>query len=292
MASSRAGSLAISKKSPPYAKKRAAGSVGRLVSSVRSSCTLPHLDRAGRPIRSSGESRSLRRSPSPRLTGWRFGVSHGPCHDAAGLPLAKPAVEVDQDALCILRTPDGTGTGFVFLKPAWVLTAKHVVLRPDGTARPVTALFRSGPIEAELRFAHPLVDLAVLELRALGKCRAPFLPGDRRIRKTGGLRCGGYSPSVSNPQEGRFSYYVSGIHNFERSTRNRDGHEEVVLEFPAAQGDGGHSGGPVFGDGGAVVAVVTEGFVKETVKHMRAISVHSLLEYLTFPGWAAKGATS
>lgn len=194
----------------------------------------------------------------------------------------KPPIAVDQDALCVLKVPEGGGTGFVFLKPAWVLTAKHVVIRENGTIRPVTALFHSGPIEARLRFAHPHVDLAVLELQRLGRCRAPLLPGDREI-SAGGLLCVGYQPSVSDRAEGRYTSFVSAVPKYERREIIRDGYEEIQLTFPAPHGEQGPSGGPVLGHGGAVVAVVIDGIDRKGTPYMRATSVSAVLDYLTFP---------
>jgi hypothetical protein len=199
----------------------------------------------------------------------------------------RPDVAVDQDALCILETPDGNGPGFVFLKPTWVVTAKHVVIRTDGSARPVTAVFGTGNIEAHLRFSHPQVDLAVLELAERGKCNAPLLPGDRHFRD-GGLRCVGYQPSATGPSPGDYKWYVSAVPSYKREVWECDGYREVIMDFAAPHDEGGPSGGPVLGYGGAVVAVVTQGYTTGTGPRMRATSIHALLEYLTFPGWAVE----
>src|SRR5215813_14402177 len=83
----------------------------------------------------------------------------------------------DDFALCVVRAPRGRGTGFAFLRPGWVVTAKHVVGKQP-PAEPLQLLFREGPARpARVLFAHPQVDLAVLEVLGEAPCWTPFLPG-------------------------------------------------------------------------------------------------------------------
>src|SRR5690242_13362472 len=70
-------------------------------------------------------------------------------------------------------------SGFVFLRPDWVVTAKHVVVdRFTGEARP--AVFRSTLTEvtytARAAIIHPSLDLAVIELTTASACTRPLYP--------------------------------------------------------------------------------------------------------------------
>lgn len=49
------------------------------------------------------------------------------------------------------------------------------------------------------------------------------------------------------------------VANYKCERRERDEGVEYVLSFKSEYGEGGHSGGPVLGTGGGVVAVITEG---------------------------------
>lgn len=59
----------------------------------------------------------------------------------------------------------------------------------------------------------------------------------------------GYTPSKS-------SIYVNEIARFEIQVRERTGYNEDTIFFDAPDAEGGHSGGPVFGEGGSVIGAI------------------------------------
>lgn len=190
-------------------------------------------------------------------------------------------ISSDEFALCVVEAARGKGTGFAFLKPTWVVTAKHVVADQPASV-PIRLLFRQGlTFPARVLFAHPQVDLAVLEVLGETRCRAPFLPGDRAPHD-GNLLCVGYKPSISDKARGQYTSFVSGVDSYERSTRQRDGYEEILFTFPAPEGEPGHSGGPLLAPGGAVIGVVVDGITLAGQHLMRATCIVALLDHLGF----------
>lgn len=195
--------------------------------------------------------------------------------------MTEQVIPSDEFALCVVQAARGNGTGFVFLKPNWVVTAKHVVADQHPSA-PLRLLFREGlALPARLLFAHPQVDLAILEVLGDTRCRAPFLPGDR-APKAGGLLCVGYKPSISDKEAGQYTSFVSGVDSYERSTRQRDGYEEILFTFPAPEGEPGHSGGPLLAPSGSVIGVVVDGITLAGQHLMRATCIVALLDHLAF----------
>lgn len=185
----------------------------------------------------------------------------------------------DEFALCTVRAARGTGTGFAFLKPNWIVTAKHVV-SGQPLAQPIQLLFHEGlALPARVLFEHPQVDLAVLEVAGNTRCRAPFMPGDRAPISSG-LLCVGYKPSVSDRDAGPYTWFVSAVDSYERSTRQRDGYEEVLFIFPAPHGEPGHSGGPLLAPGGSVIGVVIDGITLGGQHVMRATSIEAVIDHL------------
>src|SRR5262245_52632480 len=146
------------------------------------------------------------------------------------------AIPPDELALCLVRSARGTGTGFAFLEPTWIVTAKHVVAGQP-VSEPLRLLFPQGlPLPARILLAPPRVDLALLEVLGGSRRRVPLLPGDAAPGE-GGLRCIGYKPSRSDQGAGRYTSFVSRVDSFERSTRQRDGHEEDLYIFPSPEGE-------------------------------------------------------
>jgi len=195
-------------------------------------------------------------------------------------------IPCDASALCTVRAARGTGTGFAFLKPDWIVTARHVV-SGQPPAEPIQLLFRDGvALPARVLLEHPQVDLAVLEVAGNTRCCAPFMPGDG-ASVSGGLLCVGYKPSVSDRDAGRYTTFASEVDSYERTTRQRDGYEEILFIFPAPHGEPGHSGGPLLAPGGSVIGVVVDGITLGGQHVMRATSIVALHGTLTSggPGW-------
>lgn len=187
---------------------------------------------------------------------------------------------VDESALCVVQAARGNGTGFAFLRPNWIVTAKHVVAGQP-PSEPLRLLFRQGvSLPARVLFAHPRVDLAVLEVFGDTGCRAPLWPGD--AEPAAGLLCVGYKPSVSDKEAGRYTSFVSRVDSYERSNRHRDGYEETLYIFPASDGEPGHSGGPLLAPSGAVIGVVVDGITLAGQHLMRATCISVLLDHLVF----------
>ncbi len=194
--------------------------------------------------------------------------------------MTKVEIPVDECALCVVKGPKGMGTGFAFLKPNWVATAKHVVLSPTGGADPVRVLLRSAvELPARVAFVHPNVDLAVLAVEGEVCCRTPLLPGDSPAH--GGLRWVGWRPS-GDVASGCYTSFVSSVEQYERSVRARDGYEEILFKFPGPCGEPGHSGAPVLSATGAVIAVVIDDITLAGEHLMRATSIMGFLDHLSF----------
>jgi S1-C subfamily serine protease len=168
------------------------------------------------------------------------------------------------------------GTAFVFIQTHWVVTARHVVIQ-DGIPRRSLELFFSSKknVPAKVLYAHPTLDLAVLEFRG-GPCDAPLFPSHHQFSGSKGLITAGYARTKGLVIE------VNRIDSFDTERRDRvDGSEELIV-FDAPFADGGHSGGPVFGEGAGVVGAVIEDFPVENGRRARATSLRPLLRQLEF----------
>jgi len=184
----------------------------------------------------------------------------------------------DELALCVVKSRRGSGTGFAFQRPSWIVTAKHVVAGQPA-AEPLRLLYRQGiSLPARVLFAHPRVDLAVLEVLGDNPCRAPFLPGDRAATE-GDLVCVGLRAPVRGEETG-YAPFVVRIESFERSVRQRDGYEEVLYIFPAPDREHLRSGGPVLAPGGGVIGVVVDGIMLGGQRVTRATGIGALLDQL------------
>jgi S1-C subfamily serine protease len=192
-------------------------------------------------------------------------------------------IPCDAFALCMVRAARGTGSGFAFLKPSWIVTARHVV-SGQPPAQPIQLLFRDGgALPARVLFEHPQVDLAVLELVGRSRCGAPLMPGDH-APDTVGLLCVGYKPSVSDRDAGGHAWFASKVNSYERTVRQRDGCEEILFIFPAPFGEPGRSGSPLLAPSGSVIGVVVDGITLGGRQVIRATSIAALHETLTSGG--------
>jgi hypothetical protein len=184
------------------------------------------------------------------------------------------SIIVDQDA----RKP--LGTGFYFLQQRFFVTAKHVVVDDHtGETRPNLVLMQNAPNypRAKPIFLHPSLDLAVLEVNN-PQCTVPLYPSDQRIVGHHGLRYWGYAPTKSDKKNHNYVVAVVDIPTYEcEPPRERDDGIEWILRFDSDLSEGGHSGGPVLGAGGGVVAVMIEGHTG----WLRATEIRALLSYAT-----------
>ena len=185
----------------------------------------------------------------------------------------------DEFALCTVRSARGKGTGFALLKPNWIVTAKHVV-SGQPLAQPIELLFGEGLVlPASVLFVHPRLDVAVLEAVGDTRCRAPFMPSPRGPISSELLYVG-YQPAMSDPNAGRSIAFVRAVHSYERTTRQRDGYEEILFIFPAPGGEPGRSGSPLLASRGSVIGVVFDSITLGGRHMMRATSILPVLDHL------------
>jgi S1-C subfamily serine protease len=193
------------------------------------------------------------------------------------------SVTIDNKSLCVVHVPEGAATGFAFLRPEWVVTAKHVVVRDDLYRDPITVMFLNAASQrARVLFAHPRLDLAVLEVQGSSPCQTPLFPSNSRFTGGKGLICVGYAPSLSDKVGGRYTSFVNYVASFALDQRSRDSGDEELIVFEAPWAEQGHSGGPLLAEGGSVVGVVIEAVVLDGKPHLRGTSIHPLLRNLTF----------
>jgi S1-C subfamily serine protease len=174
------------------------------------------------------------------------------------------------------------GTGFSFIRPNWVVTAKHVVLK-DGIPRNQLLIGPSNnqpSIQAQVLYTHPQVDLAVLVILK-NYCEHPLYPAHHAFAGSNGLICAGFAPSQSTPQLG--TMLVNHIPAFAVQVRERQGLNEELIVFDAPYSEGGHSGGPIFGEGGGVVGVIIQDYSENGTKKARGTSLAPLIAELRFP---------
>jgi hypothetical protein len=130
----------------------------------------------------------------------------------------------------------------------------------------------------KIHLLHPTLDLAVLEIDRPA-CDVPLFPSHERFTGQHGLRYWGYSPGRSNPAALTYVVVVIDIPSYTlEEPKERDDGVEHVLRFDSPSSEFGHSGGPVLGIGGGVIAVIVEGHDG----WVRATSVQALLPFIQF----------
>jgi|SRR6266542_4677957 len=191
--------------------------------------------------------------------------------------------DIDPKAVSIIVDEDihrPLGTGFYFLRPCYFVTAKHVVVDADtGLPRENLVLMQRGPDypKATVSLLHPNLDLAVLNVDR-PDCEIPLFPSHERFAGQHGLKYWGYSPKLSEPASLKYTVVVMDVPHYTLDEpKQRDDGVEQVLRFDSPWSEGGHSGGPVLGLGGGVIAVIVEGHEG----WLRATSSHALLRFFT-----------
>ena len=194
---------------------------------------------------------------------------------------------IHQDAIFLICGHDldrPLATGFCFIKPEWIVTTKHAVIDLDLPREELWLLPRHGaPLTGSIVFVHPTHDLAVLRIEGPSPCDVPLFPSFEEYTGLKGLLACGYAPSLSSVEESRYTLHLNHVPSYEREKRIRDTGEEALITFDAPWMEGGHSGGPVFGEGGGVVAVLIEKVQNnDGLVSARATSILHLLRFLTF----------
>jgi S1-C subfamily serine protease len=182
--------------------------------------------------------------------------------------------------LCVVRSSRGAGTGFAFLGPRWIVTARHVVAGPSRPDAVRVTFHADPPLPGRIVFSHPRFDLAVIEVLA-DTGRAPLLPHDG-VPPAGALVLVAYAPSTGETRQGRLRPLVVTVETYERSARHRDGHAEVLYKFPAPEIGPGCSGAPLLVPGGGVVGVVVDSITLGGQHVMRATSIAPLVDAAPF----------
>lgn len=188
--------------------------------------------------------------------------------------------EINQSAIQLIRDPNvkyPIGTGFCFIRPDWIATAKHVVLLHGIPRQNLEVVFTDGiSRRAEVYAWHPEIDIAILRLLDPGLCKIPLFPAYVRFTGQQGLISAGYKPSCSQKDERSFSIVFNRVKSWEIEHRSRINSEEEVIIFHSEHIEGGHSGGPLFGQGGGVVGIVIETIYGQP--YARGTSILSLLD--------------
>jgi len=171
------------------------------------------------------------------------------------------------------------GTGFSFLRRNWIVTAAHVVVDEGLPRTDLYAIFASVADKVDLKViaVHKESDLAILEITSEeNPCSLPLYPGYEDFSTSQGLVTCGFNPSQNG-------IVVNLLKTFSRHKRERD-RTETVLEFEGINIEGGSSGGPIFGDGGVVLGVMTNLFSMEEEPNKnfaRAVSIKSLMDAIS-----------
>jgi hypothetical protein len=194
----------------------------------------------------------------------------------------------NQDSLFVIYDHDANrpiGTGFCFLKPEWVVTAKHVAIDAGLRRENLSLLsFTGEPLRARSFFEHPNHDLAVLRIEGQSRRDVPLFPSYERYTGEKGLIYCGWAPSLNHQGRRPYSLLAAPVQSYEREQRTRDAGDESLIVFDAPSMELGHSGGPVFGEGGGVVAVIIDRIATDNEGvRARATSILHLLRFLSFP---------
>lgn len=182
--------------------------------------------------------------------------------------------------ICIIRDSNrpipGLGTGSLFFKKDWILTAKHVVIEDGMPRENLVVSFSNDPISYPVRVSaiHVEIDIAILSIED-SPCNFPLFPGYENLNSASQMICMGYTPSRGE------TINATAVRNYEIGERERTT-TETILEFNSNQYEGGSSGGPIFGNGGGIIGVLIN--LSETLENgkklVRATSVLNLVEQI------------
>ena len=150
-------------------------------------------------------------------------------------------VKADKQAVVVVVTEDGKGTGFAISSDGMIITNEHVISRKDS----ITVVFPdSGRNSAKVVGNFPSIDIAVLQIEADGLPYLPLAP----------------SPSLEKDEPIRFignPLSFKGIANegtIIGPTLLRDWADDVVMiKAPVYRGN---SGSPVMNENGEVIGII------------------------------------
>lgn len=192
-------------------------------------------------------------------------------------------ITIHKNSICIVWDGDEKktlGTGFSFLNLGWFITAKHVVEKNGMMRENIKLGFLDGEnASCKVAAVHPELDLALIIQEGNPVCDTPLMPGHHKYINSEGLYYIGYSPKQSVGNDS--SVVVNHIKDYEVEYRERS-NTETLLHFPAVYAEGGNSGGPILGEGGAVVAVIIQKYEDSGTTYCRATDINILLEGLKY----------
>lgn len=193
------------------------------------------------------------------------------------------------NSLAIIKEGNGKrlGTGFICIKPEWIITAKHVVIHETGMKKDLPRdnlrlLFQKHPpVNVEILYTHPEVDIAVLKLPNSLKniCPMPLNTSYTSLKNEKEFICAGYSPDLTKKGE-KPIVQINHIPHFRTNTRGRGFGVEELIEFQAPFFEGGNSGGPLLNKHGMIVGIIIQDFIEDEKKWGRATSLIPLLNDL------------
>lgn len=192
---------------------------------------------------------------------------------------------IDGYQICVIsdlnEKKEELGTGFVFLRPDWVVTAAHVVIEYGIPRKNLYGQFPTNnpnKLDLEVIATHRECDIALLRiLNNPNPCKRPLYPGYDDLSVSNGLVCCGYTPSRGK------TITMSLVKTYGKEIRERI-NTETILEFENDGIEGGSSGGPIFGDGGVVLGLLINQFSLEEEPHKkfaRATSIHNLMNAIS-----------
>lgn len=168
------------------------------------------------------------------------------------------------------------GTGFLFMRRDWIVTAAHVVQTEGQNRDSLFARFtnyENNELQIRVLAIHKENDIAILQITDIDNpCKQPLYPGYDELSVTHGLVCCGYTPSNNK------TITVSLAKVYSKDYRERQD-IETIIEFESDSFEGGSSGGPIFGNGGVVLGIMINLFSIESEPNKvfaRATSIQNL----------------
>lgn len=148
-------------------------------------------------------------------------------------------------AIVVVRTPEGSGSGFFILDSGIIVTNKHVV----GSSQKVTIVTSKGEsLESKSVFIHPTKDLALIKVQGSS---FPFIP----IANPASVNVGADVVAIGSPGVGGTTLQNTVTKGIISSFRQLES-DGLILQTDVAINPG-NSGGPLLNTKGEVVGVNT-----------------------------------
>ena len=167
-----------------------------------------------------------------------------------------PHLEDAMDAVTVINTPEGTGTGFFIDADGCMLTAAHVVVDSSGTVLPVSFRMHGviGAFDGVVVAAIKGVDIALI-------CSAVKPKQYLRIANTEGIKRGTRTYALGDTAGRKWNLTEGIVSRTGYKEHAVDGEDNVVTRYDIWITNfisWGNSGGPVINDHGDVIGMVIE----------------------------------